>query len=137
MFYIDPESTSYILQPVKSNLNITTGFLIRKFRISKGWDQATIAAKLDITRSSYSKIESGSTDVNLSRLEQIAFILDVKLIDLLSFDPEQEMRDASRYLSTLAQIREKDRCIELLLRQIVELAHQLKFGRENLGPETK
>lgn len=137
MFYIHPESTSYILQPVKSNLNITTGFLIRKFRISKGWDQATIAAKLDITRSSYSKIESGSTDVNLSRLEQIALILEVKLIDLLSFDPEQEMRDASRYLSTLAQIREKDRCIELLLRQIVELAHQLKFGRENPGSETK
>jgi len=137
LFYIHPESTSYILQPVKSNLNITTGFLIRKFRISKGWDQATIAAKLDITRSSYSKIESGSTDVNLSRLEQIAFILEVKLIDLLSFDPEQEVRDASRYLSTLAQIREKDRCIELLLRQIVELAHQLKFGRENLGSETK
>jgi len=118
------------MQSAKSNLNITTGFLIRKFRITKGWDQAIIAAKLDITRSSYSKIESGSTDVNLSRLEQIAFILDVKLIQLLSFDPEQEMRDASRYLSVLAQIREKDRCIELLLHQIIELAQQLKLGRK-------
>ncbi|HTK21569.1 MAG TPA: helix-turn-helix transcriptional regulator [Mucilaginibacter sp.] len=119
------------MQSAKSNLNITTGFLIRKFRVTKGWDQAVIAAKLDITRSSYSKIESGSTDVNLSRLEQIAFILDVKLIQLLSFDPEQEMRDASRYLSILAQIREKDRCIELLLHQIIELARQLKFSRSN------
>jgi transcriptional regulator with XRE-family HTH domain len=89
-----------------------------------------MARKLDITRSSYSKIESGSTDVNLSRLEQIAFILEVELIHLLSFDPEQEMRDASRYLSVLAQIREKDRCIELLLQQIVELANQLRFARE-------
>ena len=105
--------------------------MIRKFRISKGRDQAYMATKLDITRSSYSKIESGATDVNLSRLEQIAFILDVKLIHLLSFDPEQEMRDASGYLLVLAQIREKDRCIELLLQQIVELAHQLKFGRES------
>ena len=107
--------------------------MIRKFRISKGWDQAFMAERLDITRSSYSKIEAGLTDVNLSRLEQIAFILDVKLIQLLSFDPEQEVRDASRYLSVLAQIREKDRCIELLLHQIVELAHQLKFGRESKG----
>ena len=125
------------MQSAKSNLNITTGFLIRKFRITKGWDQAIIAAKLDITRSSYSKIESGSTDVNLSRLEQIAFILDVKLIQLLSFDPEQEMRDASRYLSVLAQIREKDRCIELLLHQIIELAQQLKLGRKNNGENVK
>jgi len=93
-----------------------------------------MAARLDITRGSYSKIESGMTDVNLSRLEQIAHILDVELIQLLSFDPKQEIRDASRYLSVLAQIREKDRCIELLLHQIVELAHQLKFGRQsNLG----
>ena len=125
------------MQSAKSNLNITTGFLIRKFRITKGWDQAIIAAKLDVTRSSYSKIESGSTDVNLSRLEQIAFILDVKLIQLLSFDPEQEMRDASRYLSVLAQIREKDRCIELLLHQIIELAQQLKLGRKNNGENVK
>lgn len=95
-----------------------------------------MASKLDITRSSYSKIESGATDVNLSRLEQIAFILDVKLIDLLSFDPEEEMRDASRYLAVLAQIREKDRCIELLLQQIVELVRQLRFGREN-NPDNK
>jgi transcriptional regulator with XRE-family HTH domain len=119
------------MQSVKSNLNITTGFLIRKFRITKGWDQAFMAAKLDITRGSYSKIEAGLTDVNLSRLEQIAFILDVKLIQLLSFDPEQEIREASRYLSVLAQIREKDRCIELLLHQIVELARQLRFNRGN------
>lgn len=96
-----------------------------------------MAEKLDITRSSYSKIESGSTDVNLSRLEQIAFVLDIKLIQLLSFDPEEEMRDASRYLSVLAQIREKDRCIELLLHQIVELARQLRFGRESNGDNNK
>ena len=105
--------------------------MIRKFRISKGWDQAFMAERLDITRSSYSKIEAGLTDVNVSRLEQIAFILDVKLIQILSFDPEQEIRDVSRYLSVLAQIREKDRCIELLLHQIIELARQLKFRRES------
>jgi transcriptional regulator with XRE-family HTH domain len=96
-----------------------------------------MAARLDITRSSYSKIESGSTDVNLSRLEQIAFILDVQLTALLSFDPEQEIQDTSRYLSILAQIREKDRCIELLLHQIIELVHQLRFGRKGDGDNNK
>lgn len=90
-----------------------------------------MAAKLGITSGSYSKIESGFTDINLSRLEQIASILDIRLIQLLSFNPEQEIRDASRYLSVLTQIQEKDRCIELLLRQIIELAQELKFGRES------
>lgn len=119
------------MQSAKSNINLTTGFLIRKFRITKGWDMSLMSAKLDITPSAYSKIEAGYTDVNLSRLEQIAFILDIQLIQLLSFDPEQEMRDATRYLTTLAQIREKDRCIELLLQQIIELAYQLKFDRKS------
>ncbi|HEY8999960.1 MAG TPA: helix-turn-helix transcriptional regulator [Mucilaginibacter sp.] len=119
------------MQSAKSNINITTGFLIRKFRIIKGWDQSCMAAKLGVTPSSYSKIEAGFTDVNLSRLEQIAFMLDVRLIQLLSFNPEQEIRDASRYLPILVQIQEKDRCIELLLRQILELSQELKFGREN------
>lgn len=121
------------MQSAKSNINLTTGFLIRKFRITKGWDMSLMSAKLDITPGAYSKIEAGYTDVNLSRLEQIAFILEIELIQLLSFDPEQEIRDATRYLTTLAQIREKDRCIELLLQQIIELAHQLKFGRKSKG----
>ena len=119
------------MQSAKSNINITTGFLIRKFRIIKGWDQSCIAAKLGVTPSSYSKIEAGFTDVNLSRLEQIASILDVKVIQLLSFNSEQEIWDASRYLPILVQIQEKDHCIELLLRQILELAQDLKFGRKS------
>ena len=104
---------------------------MRKFRIMKGWDQSFMAAKLNILPSSYSKIEAGFTDVNFSRLEQIASILDVKLIQLLSFDPQQEIRSASRYQSIINQICEKDRCIELLLRQILELAQELKLDREN------
>lgn len=118
------------MQSAKSNINLTTGFLMRKFRIIKGWDMSCMAAKLGITPSAYSKIEAGFTDVNLSRLEQIASILEVDLIQLLSFDPKPEMQNASRYLSTLAQIKEKDRCIELLLNQLIEIAQQLKFGRD-------
>ena len=123
------------MQSAKSNINLTTGFLIRKFRIIKGWDMSCMASKLGITPSAYSKIEAGFTDVNLSRLEQIAAILDVDLIQLLSFDPKPEAQNASRYLTALAQIREKDRCIELLLNQLIEIAQQLRFGRESQGPE--
>jgi transcriptional regulator with XRE-family HTH domain len=119
-----------MMQSVKSNINITAGSLMRKFRIRKGWDQSSMAAKLGITLSSYSKIEAGFTDVNLSRLEQIASILDAKLIQLLSLHPEQEMLDASRYIPIITQIQEKDHCIESLLRQILELAEELKIARE-------
>jgi transcriptional regulator with XRE-family HTH domain len=51
----------------------------------KGWSQEEMAEQLQMSPSGYAKIERGETDIQISRLEQIAKSFDVDLIDLLSF----------------------------------------------------
>ena len=53
--------------------------LIRKARLDKGYSQDYVSTKMGITLSAYSKIERGLTDPSLSRMKQIAAILEVDL----------------------------------------------------------
>ncbi|MEQ1636180.1 MAG: helix-turn-helix transcriptional regulator [Methylococcales bacterium] len=59
---------------------------IRLVRQLKGWSQEDVASKLDMSTNGYGSIERGETDVNLSRLEQIAEIFGIKLSDLLELN---------------------------------------------------
>jgi transcriptional regulator with XRE-family HTH domain len=49
----------------------------------KGWSQEEMAEKLGMVVGGYSKIERGETDVNLSRLQQIAGIFGIELSHLI------------------------------------------------------
>jgi transcriptional regulator with XRE-family HTH domain len=53
------------------------GTRIRKLRESKDYTQENMAVELDITAGAYAKIERGETDPSITRLIQIAQILQV------------------------------------------------------------
>jgi len=57
--------------------------LIRSF---KNWTQEDVANKLGISTHAYAKIERGETDVNFSRLQQIAEVMDIGLSQLFGLD---------------------------------------------------
>jgi len=59
---------------------------IRFLRQAKGWTQEEVADKLKMSQNGYGSIERGETDVNLSRLEQIAELFEIKLSELLGLD---------------------------------------------------
>jgi transcriptional regulator with XRE-family HTH domain len=59
---------------------------IRLVRQIKGWSQEDVASKLEMSQNGYGSIERGETDVNLSRLEQIAELFGIKLSDLLELN---------------------------------------------------
>jgi transcriptional regulator with XRE-family HTH domain len=59
---------------------------IRFLRQAKGWTQEEVADKLKMSQNGYGSIERGETDVNLSRLEQIAELFEIKLSELLGMD---------------------------------------------------
>ena len=63
------------------------GEKIRKIRELKGIKQEDIATALGITQTSYSKIERDETELSLSRLTDIAEKLEVKVEDILFWDP--------------------------------------------------
>lgn len=58
---------------------------IRFMRRLKGWSQEEMAEKLEMSPNGYANIERGETDVQISRLEQIAKIFGVDLTELMSF----------------------------------------------------
>src|SRR3954471_10350834 len=74
---------------IKKKTNKSAGKNIRTLRHEHGWSQEDIANRLGISIPAFSKIETGVTDVNLSRLEQIANIYEVSVVQLLTVDSEQ------------------------------------------------
>ncbi len=58
---------------------------IRFMRRLKGWSQEEMAEKLEMSPNGYANIERGETDVQISRLEQIAKIFGMDLTELMSF----------------------------------------------------
>lgn len=58
---------------------------IKLIRNLKGWSQEEIAHRLNIAASTYGSIERGETDVNLSRLQKIAQVFEMDLLELFSF----------------------------------------------------
>ena len=53
--------------------------LIRKTRLDKGFSQDYVSSRVGITLSAFSKIERGITNPSLSRMKQIAEVLEVDL----------------------------------------------------------
>ncbi len=56
---------------------------IRRIRESKEWLQEQMAEKLNMSLNGYAKIERGETKLYLDKLEQIAQILDIDVVELI------------------------------------------------------
>ncbi|RKZ90351.1 MAG: XRE family transcriptional regulator [Candidatus Parabeggiatoa sp. nov. 1] len=59
---------------------------IKFIRSVRGWTQEDVADKLGISTHAYAKIERGETDVNFSRLQQIAQVMEIELPRLLDLN---------------------------------------------------
>lgn len=62
---------------------MTTGDKIRTYRTMKGLSQENVAKLLGISLNSYSKIERGETDITVTRLQQIADVLQIRITDIV------------------------------------------------------
>lgn len=59
---------------------------IRKIREAKDWSQEQMAEKLNMSLSGYAKIERGESKIYLDKLEQIAQVFDIDIIELMQSD---------------------------------------------------
>ncbi|NQD70372.1 helix-turn-helix transcriptional regulator [Sphingobacterium shayense] len=102
------------------------GKKIRLLRHQKGWSQEDVAKRLDISIPAFSKIETGITDVNLSRLNQISKLFGLSLVQLLSTSDSEEdkqVQDEINELTKKLQFRESE-VIELQ-KKVIDLYEQL------------
>tara|TARA_Y100000588_G_C14228054_1_gene914013 strand:- start:831 stop:1196 length:366 start_codon:yes stop_codon:yes gene_type:complete len=73
------------------------GKKIRKVRELKGYSQEYMAGELGISQKTYSNIETDQAKVHFNRLEEISVILEISLIELLSFDDKNVFNNKFHY----------------------------------------
>lgn len=110
----------------KKKTNKSVGKNIRTIRHQRGWSQEDVANKLGISIPAFSKIETGVTDINLSRLEQIANIYEVNVINLLALDAEDTEPQISHLNVAQKKIMDREAEIANLQRKVILLYEELR-----------
>ena len=59
---------------------------IRTIRETRNWSQEDMAEKMNMYKNGYAKIERGETKLNLHKLEQIANIFNIDVLELIKND---------------------------------------------------
>ena len=134
---------------------------IKFIRTFRGWTQEIVASKLEITTHAYAKIERGETDVNLSRLQQIAKVLGIELSQLFGLNEKNVFnlinsqcqhfdnshvssspitgQTESQYESEKASflIEQRDKEIEYLKQQVSDLREIIELFKSKPKSENK
>jgi transcriptional regulator with XRE-family HTH domain len=111
---------------LKKKTNKSVGKNIRTLRHQRGWSQEDVARRLGISIPAFSKIETGVTDINLSRLEQIANIYEVNVVNLLSLEIEEVEPQISNLSIAQKKIIDREAEIANLQRKVILLYEELR-----------
>jgi transcriptional regulator with XRE-family HTH domain len=111
---------------LKKKTNKSVGKNIRTLRHQHGWSQEDVANRLGISIPAFSKIETGVTDINLSRLEQIANIYEINVVHLLALDVETIEPQISSLNIAQKKITDRETEIANLQRKVILLYEELR-----------
>jgi len=120
------DKTITTIENLKKKTDNSVGKNIRTLRHQRGWSQEDVANRLGISIPAFSKIETGVTDVNLSRLEQIAGIFEVNVINLLSLEAEEAEPQVSTLSIAQKKIVDREAEIANLQRKVIFLYEELR-----------
>ena len=108
-----------------SELGRTVGRNIRALRFLHRWKLLVIANRMNISVAALSKIETGVTDANLSRLAQIAHIFEVDVLNLFSEGNVMEPISLVPFNHLEKELKEKDMEIVSLQRKLIQLYNEI------------
>lgn len=100
---------------------------IKALRQKKGWNQSQAAERLGISIPALSKIEAGITDINLSRLKQLATLYEVEQMDIITIpgqSPQNILQNRVKELEELLSVSNAE--IIKLQRKIIDLYDEFK-----------
>ncbi|GAB3926509.1 helix-turn-helix domain-containing protein [Mucilaginibacter myungsuensis] len=108
----------------------TLGKKIRLLRHQKGWSQEDVAKRLDISIPAFSKIETGITDINLSRLEQISTLFEMSVVQLLTFsEGEQDQKTQNELEAVHKKLMDREAEVIDLQKKVIELFEELRHNK--------
>lgn len=109
---------------------------IRAQRVLRGLSQQNMADELNLTLAGYSKIERGDTELTLTRLRQIATVLNIKVSVLVREEEELNENAAlsegrTAYQTLPMELLRMSNDINALQRELAELQRKMNdFLRE-------
>ena len=83
---------------------ITFGKRLKLLRHQQGWSQQEVAVQLGISVPAYSKIETGITDINFSRVKELAELYHLTVIQLLTYSAETPVKEQNELEKTKAKL---------------------------------
>ena len=89
-----------------------------------------MAKRLDISIPAFSKIETGITDVNLSRLEQISTLFEMSVVQLLTFNDTEQQEKYNSDLEVLTKkVQDRETEVIELQKKVIELYEELRRSK--------
>lgn len=102
---------------------------IRKLRLKNGWSQGEVAKRLKISIPAFSKIETGITDINISRLDQISKLFGVPTLEIISKEGDtQQFTNYSEIKTLRDRIAAQEDEISKLQRKVIDLYEEIRKG---------
>jgi len=108
----------------------SVGKNIRLLRVRKGWRQEEFASRMNISLSALSKIETGLTDLTLSRLEQLAAVFGLTPAQLVAYRDASEMKMAGDMEELTRLLEQRDAELLTLQKKVIGLLEELRRTRE-------
>jgi len=110
----------------KTMSNKSVGKNIRAVRHQHNWSQEEVANRLGISIPAFSKIETGVTDINLSRLEQVADVFEMSVAQLLAFEEGHEEFESAYLSDARKKLLACENEIVILQRKVIGLYEELR-----------
>ena len=108
----------------------TLGKKIRLLRHQRSWSQEDVAKQLDISIPAFSKIETGITDVNLSRLEQVSALFGLTVVQLLTFTDSEEQEKYNNEVEVLTKkLQDRETDVIELQKKVIDLYEELRRAK--------
>ncbi|KQB98975.1 helix-turn-helix domain-containing protein [Pedobacter sp. Hv1] len=100
---------------------------IRQLRQKNGWSQGEVAKRLQISIPAFSKIETGITDINISRLDQIADLFEVSTLEIISEDGEIQRSYNPEEITVLkSKLASQEEEIIKLQKKVIDLYEEIR-----------
>ena len=93
---------------------LPAGQNIKTIRELKNLTQTYVASQLNMSVPNYSNIETGKTDVTLTRLQQIAKVFQIDYRQILNLNPSQLLNEDAKSYGHLSQGEFRDELINQL-----------------------
>lgn len=111
---------------------------IRIQRNIRQWSQEEMAEKMDLTAGGYAKIERGETKLSFDKLQKIAQIFEIDVVDLLEsgnknvFLMSENSQHSSNYYGNNENLVSEIEKLKLMISHQTELLKQKEIELENL-----